>query len=84
MNIPYANITFDIGAAMNVFKVLWNYPEKFSNIVIHLGDFHYMKEDFILMGKLIGGSEFEDVIFQTGICSSGSMNGVIPGSHYNH
>ena len=28
MNIPYANITFDIGAAMNAFKVLWNYPKK--------------------------------------------------------
>ena len=68
---------------MNAFKVLWNYLEKFSNIVIHLGDFHYMKEGFILMGKLIGGSGFEDVIFQAGICSSGSMNGVISGSHYN-
>ena len=78
MNIPYANIKFDIGAAMNTFKVLWNYPEKFSNIVIHL----YMKEGFILMGTLIGGSGFEDVIFQAGICSSGSMNGVISGSHY--
>ena len=83
MTIPYPNITFDIGAAMNAFKVLWNYPEKFSNIVIHLGDFHYMKEGFILMGKLIGGSGFEDVIFQAGICSSGSVNGVISGSHYN-
>ena len=83
MNIPYANITFGIGAAVNAFKVLWNYPEKFSNIVMHLADFHYMKEGFILMGKLIGGSGFEDVIFQAGICSSGSMNGVMSGSYYN-
>ena len=83
MNIPYANITFDIGAAVNAFKVLWNYPEKFSNIVIHLGDFHYMKEGFILISKLIGGSGFKDVIFQAGICSSGSMNGIISGSHCN-
>ena len=51
--------------------------------MIHLGDLHYIKEGFILMGKLIGGSGFEDVIFQAGICSSGSMNGVISGSHYN-
>ena len=51
--------------------------------MIHLGDFHYMKEGFVLMGKHIGGSGFEDVIFQAGICSSGSMNGVISGSHYN-
>ena len=51
--------------------------------MIHLGDFHYMKEGFILMGKFIGGSGFENVIFQSGTCSSGSMNGVISGSHYN-
>ena len=28
-------------------------------------------------------SGFEDVIFQSGICSQGSLNGVIFGSHYN-
>ena len=64
MNMPYSNITFDIGAAMNAFKVLWNNPEKFSNIVIHLGDFHQMKEVFAIIGKLISGSGFEDIIFK--------------------
>ena len=82
-NIKYANITFDIGAAMNACKVLWNYPDKFKNIVIHLGDFHFIKEVFAILGKLISGSGFEDVIFQAGLCSAGSLNGVVAGSHYN-
>ena len=83
VNMQYANITFDIGAAINAHKVLWNYPERFKNIIIHLGDFHFMIEIFAVLGKLVCGSGFKDVVFQTGICSSGSLNGVLSGSHYN-
>ena len=42
-NMPYANITVDVGAATNAFKTVWNLPEQFSNVMIHLGDFHFMK-----------------------------------------
>ena len=34
-------------------------------------------------GSLISGSGFEDIIHQSGLCSSGSLNGVISASHYN-
>ncbi len=83
MNMPYANITLDVGAAMNAYKVLWNHPERFETVVIHLGDFHYMKEVFGVLGKIISGSGFEDVVFQSGLCSSGSLKGVVSGSLYN-
>ena len=45
-NMPYVNITLDVGAAMNAFKFIWSNPERFENVVIHLGDFHFMKENF--------------------------------------
>ena len=45
-NMPYVNITLDIGAAMNAYKVIWNNPDIFGNVVIHPGDFHFMKENF--------------------------------------
>ena len=35
------------------------------------------------MGMLVESSSFEDVILQLGICSSGSLNGVIKGTQYN-
>ena len=44
--MPYVNITLDIGAAINAYKVLWNRRDQFANIVIHPGDFHFMKENF--------------------------------------
>ena len=46
MHMKYVNITLDIGAAMNAYKFLWEKLEQFSNVVIHIGDFQYLKEDF--------------------------------------
>ena len=80
---PHFWVTLDIGPAINAYKVLWNYEDKFKNIVIHLEDFHFMKECFGVVGSLISGSGFEDIIHQSGLCSSGNLNKVISASHYN-
>ena len=83
VNMPYVNVTLDVGAAMNAYKLVWNYPGQFGNVLIHLGDFHFMKENFAVIGKITSGSGIEDVIFQANVCSSGSLNGVLCGNHYN-
>ena len=46
VNMPYVNITLDVGAALNAFKFLWNGVEQYQNVLIHLGDFHFMTENF--------------------------------------
>ena len=48
-NVKYAKFTLDLGAAI---KELWTYPETFSNVVIHLGDFHFLKENSKVNFKL--------------------------------
>ena len=63
--------------------MLCNYPDKFSKIVLHLGDFNFMEEVFTMLGTLVKGFGFEDVIFQAGACSTGSLSGVLSASHYN-
>ena len=32
VNMPYVNITLDMGAAINAFKVLWNRKEESKNV----------------------------------------------------
>ena len=44
--------SMNVGAAINAFKVLWTYPEIFSNPAIYLEDFHFMKENFKEIFKL--------------------------------
>ena len=42
-----------------------------------------MNECFNFLGCLISGSDFKDIVHQIALCSPGSLNGVISGSHYN-
>ena len=42
-----------------------------------------MKEVFTMLGTLVYGFGFEDVIFQAGACSTGRLSGVLSASHYN-
>ena len=44
--MPYVNITVDVGVAINAYKTVWTYPKQYRNIIIHLGSFHFLKENF--------------------------------------
>ena len=68
--MPYANLSIDVGEAIDAYKLLWNYPEKYKNVIIHLQDFHFLKEGNTMLGKLISGSGFEDIIFQAVLAGS--------------
>ena len=50
--MKYVKITLDVGTVINAFKELWAYPETFSNVVFHFGDFHFLKENFKVNFKL--------------------------------
>ena len=65
--MSYVNITLDVSAAMNAERMLWKYPATFKSVLINLGDFHFIKANFSVLGKIIKGSGFEDVIFQAGV-----------------
>ena len=75
-NMKYTHITLDIGAAIKAYHVIWNDPNLWSDIIIHLGDFHAMNAYFGAIGTFVSGSGFEDILFQTRLCSAGSLNGV--------
>ena len=38
--MKYTRITVDVGAAEKYYEVIWNNPDKFKDVIIHLGDFH--------------------------------------------
>ena len=68
---------------MNAYNVLWNYDDKYQDVILQLGDFHFIKENFGAIGGIVAESGFEDIVYQSDICSSGSLLGVLSGSHYN-
>ena len=46
VNMSYVNVTLDVGAAVNAYKTIWSMPDQYSNVIIHLGAFHFLKENF--------------------------------------
>ena len=46
VNMPYVNITLDVGAALNAYKTIWSYKNEYKNVIIHIGCFHFLKENF--------------------------------------
>ena len=82
-NMKYTHITLDVGAAIKAFHVVWNNKNRWSNIVIHLGDFYAFIAFFGSIGKLANGSGFEEIVYQDGLCTSGSTNWLLSGKHYN-
>ena len=83
VDMLHVNVTLHVRAAVNAYKLCWNYPERFKNVLIHLGDFIFLKKNFNVIGKIVEGSGFDDTACQVGVCFSGSWNGVLSGSHYN-
>ena len=51
-------------------------------MTIHLGDFHAMMF-FSVIGNYLEGSGFQEIVFQTKMCTSGSIKAVMKGKHYN-
>ena len=49
--MTYIKMTLDVGAYVNAYRVLYNYPEKFSKLILYLGDFLLMKEVFGSIGN---------------------------------
>ena len=52
-------------------------------MLLSISETHFMKESFNILGMLVQGSGFEDIVFQSGVFSSDSLNSVISGVHYN-
>ena len=44
--MPYVNVVLDVGAAMNALRTVWNYPEEYKNVIVHLRSFHFLKKNF--------------------------------------
>ena len=76
-------ITLDLATAKKAYSIIWQDPETYKNVFIRLGTFHTICAFFKALGKTLEGSGFEEIVLESGMCSSGSMNGIMAGKHYN-
>ena len=76
-------MTFDYAAARIAYDIVWDKPDIFWHVVIHMGAFHTMCSYMGALGKMMAGSGFEEILIESGVCASGSINQGMNGSHYN-
>ena len=64
-------------------NIIWDSPERFNKLIVHFGRFHIMCAYMGALGKMMTGSGFEEVLIDSGVSASGSINQVVSGKHYN-
>jgi len=76
-------VAFNLAKAKIAYSIVWNSPDKFPGVVTNVGGFHIMCAYMGATGKMMAGSAFEQLVLQSGICTTGSMNQIMSGKHYN-
>ena len=55
----------------------------FSDVIVHLGVFHIISAYLKAVGKIMSCSGLEEILVDSKVCATGSVDGVIKGKHYN-
>ncbi len=78
----YVITTFDLGVCMKAYPITWNSPKRYEKHIILIGTFHLACAYMRMIGVKMEGSGLSDVLMEAGLMSSGSLNGVMSGKHY--
>ncbi|KAL5022875.1 hypothetical protein ScPMuIL_002030 [Solemya velum] len=78
----YVFTTFDLGVCMKAYPLVWNNAERYRKHIIMIGTFHLICAYLKMVGKKMAGSGFSDILLEAGLITSGSIEGVLKGKHY--
>ena len=78
----YAIVAFDLAVTKKAYALVWQYPEKFSKVIVRMGVFDTICTLFGTLGKMMKGSGIAEIIIESGFCASGSLDRVMTGKHF--
>ena len=70
--MKYTYIVVNLGAAEKYYKAICINPDEFKDVILYLGDFH-------ICGKFLSNSWFEEILYQTRMCSVVGIRPVLSG-----
>ena len=76
-------VVLDQAIYAKALDVVWKQPEEFKSVVLRMGSFHIACVFLAVIGKRFGDSGLRDLLIESRIVGSGSVNGVLQGKHYN-
>ena len=83
MQQQYTVLTFDLAVPKKAHKILWQNLNIFSDVLVTMGVFNTTCSYLGASGNRPRCSGFEEILVESGICASGSINKVVSGKHYN-
>ena len=69
--MKYTHITVYVVAAEKYYKAIWINSDELKDVIIYLRDFHDFMHFFSNCGKFVSDSGFEEILYQTRMCSVG-------------
>ena len=79
----YSIVTFDLAVAKKAYTIVGQKPDEFKNTIVRMGGFHLTCTYMGALGKMMRCSGLEEILIESGICASGSIEKVMTGKHYN-
>ena len=76
-------VTYDLAIAKPALLIQAQDAPKFDNIFVCFGAFHIQMAFFSVLGHILDGSGGDDILVDTDVLASGSMNGFLAGKHFN-
>lgn len=76
-------VTYDLAIAKVALQIQSTEKPAFDNLFIHLGPFHIMMAYFKAVGKIITDCGLSNIMVQSNLLASGSVNGFLEGKHFN-
>jgi len=76
-------VVLDQAIYAKAIEVVWKQKEEFKSIVLRMGSFHIMCVFLSVIGKRFRDSGLRDLLLESALVGSGSLNGVLEGKHYN-
>ena len=67
--MKYKHVTVDVVAAEKYYKAIWINSDELKDVIIYLRDFHDFMHFFSNCGKFVSDSGFEEILYQTRMCS---------------
>lgn len=80
---PYMQIFYDLAIAKVALQIQTTEKPRFDDLFIHLGPFHVILAYFKAIGKFIIDCGLSEIMIESELLASGSMNGFIAGKHFN-
>ena len=79
----YGIVSYDLGAAKPALQIQVTEKPEFDNIFIMLGPFHIEMAFFKAIGKLLSNSGGPEMLTESEVLATGSLNGFLTGKHFN-